>query len=78
MEVGFTWTARITLVATDNGGGQNAMGSGYRSLLRPRAAEQTWGFQFEFDGPSIEPGEARTGRVSTWADRWERASPSMS
>ncbi len=63
--------ARVSLLATNEGGRSGALASGYRSLLRFEGSEVDFGFELELDpavGPGgIAPGGSGTARVSFWA-----------
>jgi translation elongation factor EF-Tu-like GTPase len=58
---------RLALLATERGGREGAVLSGYRSLARFEGIDGDFGFELHLEGHELAPGAAGHGRLSFWA-----------
>jgi translation elongation factor EF-Tu-like GTPase len=59
--------ATLDLLATDRGGRDSAIRSGYRSLARFEGVDADFGFELDLDAQELAPGDRGAGRLSFWA-----------
>lgn len=73
-----SFDAELRLLATDEGGRQTPLGSGYRSLVRLNdESSEEWGVEVTFTTPdSLAPGATATVTLRRLANDGQGATPS--